>query len=153
MGRKDEKERKEREKRSMKYIRRRGERRNKGREIEIRVRRRRRRRGIRGGVSTGTTGILHCVFFRDKWFTVFPLILPRATTAPQKHVRGCESHRESATGPQWDGVARERERVRKSERERNGGGGKANRTIWEVLHFMGFWYGHGSKFQANLARK
>lgn len=80
----------------------------------------------------------------------FPLYCRELLQPPQKHVRGCESHRESATeGREW---RRERETGGMDGRGRSGAERRAVR-YGRYYIFMGFWYGHGSKFQANLGRK
>lgn len=68
----------------------------------------------------------------------FPLYCRELLQPPQKHVRGCESHRESAT--EGRGWRREREtggRRTEREEEEEEWSGKASRTIWEVLHIYG----------------
>lgn len=94
------------------------------------------RRGETYAVASraGRPRILHCVFFRDKWFTVFPLILPRATTTPAKTRKGL---RESPwVGDGGEGMA-SRKRNGRNGREGEEWSGKASRTIWEVLHIYG----------------
>lgn len=53
----------------------------------------------------------------------FPLYCRELLQPPQKHVRGCKSHRATTAG--------------RSGGKRRGGGRRANRTIWEVLHIYG----------------
>ena len=98
---------------------------------------RRRERDTGGGVSTGTTGdIALCFLSGQMIYRVSPYIAGSYYRNPAKTRKGLQE------SPCVGGGTR-------IEREEGG------RTVRHGRYyiFMGFWYGHGSKFQANLGRK